>query len=251
MGLTDAQERKWHQPARLVQLLPAIAFLTTFGFFFVDKGREARTVLRSGRGLAVVAAIIGGYVLLAIATRRIARRAWAPPVVLAAAVVGLAAWTVLPYSVDERANRVLIGEPAVDSGAALRTTVPPPTGEGLDAGLTMTTLPSPVRVSAGTLVGIDHDASGVVSVIREPDGTTVVRFEDFRIEGTPDPQVYLVAGDDVRSPAGIHLGAMPGNNGEVLDVAVPDGTDAGVGWTVLVWCGRFSVPIASAAQEPI
>jgi len=77
-----------------------------------------------------------------------------------------------------------------------------------------------------------------------------LRFERFSIEGSPDPRLYLLQGTDERSPGGTSLGRMQGNRGQVLDYAVPKGVDAGPGWTVLVWCGRFSVPIANATQSP-
>ena len=103
-----------------------------------------------------------------------------------------------------------------------------------------------MRLAAGPLRGIDHDASGTASLVETSDGSQVVRFENFDIEGTPDPQLYLVDGEDVRNPGGARLGRLPGNQGQVLDIEVPDETDAGGGWTVLVWCGSFSVPIANA-----
>ncbi len=110
--------------------------------------------------------------------------------------------------------------------------------------------PAPVatRLSAGQMAGIDHRARGRVSLIRAPDSSLVVRFEDFDIEGVPDARVYLVPGRDARRPGGVSLGKLPGNRGTVLDIAVPASVDAGPGWTVLVWCGAFSVPVANATQ---
>ena len=222
-------------------VLPALAFLATFGLFFVDKSREARTVLKSGRGILTVAAIVAGYVLVALITRRLARRAWAAPLVLTIVVLSLAAWIVRPYYVDETAGRTLVAGPvgeapmpaaASDAGSA-------PAGAGA---------PPAQRISTGGLRGIGHDASGSVSVIRNVDGSLVVRFENFDIEGVPDPRVYLVEGADRRSPGGVTLGRLQGNRGEVLDYAVPADVSAGPGWTVLVWCRAFSVPIANATQ---
>jgi hypothetical protein len=181
---------------RIVSLLPALAFLATFGFFFVDKNREARTVFRSGRGLLTIAVIIVGYV-------------------------------------DETANRRLVAGPV----AAQDT--PAPAG---------TSIPGPVRLSTGVFRGIGHDASGSASIIRNADGALVVRFEDFDIEGVPDPRVHLIKGADVRDAGGVSLGRLTGNQGHVLDFAVPAGTDAGPGWTVLVWCRAFAVPVANATQ---
>ncbi|HET9441744.1 MAG TPA: DM13 domain-containing protein, partial [Acidimicrobiales bacterium] len=89
-------------------------------------------------------------------------------------------------------------------------------------------------------------ARGTVSLIRAPDGRLVVRFEDFDIEGVPDPRLHLIRGEDARRAGGTSLGGLPGNRGDVLDVAVPDGVDAGAGWTLLVWCRAFSVPVANA-----
>lgn len=228
---------------RLVGLLPAAAFLATFGLFFVDKNREARTVLDSGRGLLTMAVLVGGYLAVGFTLRRVVRWPWLPPVVLAAVVLGLAAWVVRPYYVDETANRRLLSGPVRDAGAqegADEPAAPPMSGAPVE---------EVVRVSTGSLRGIDHDASGTASVLRAPDGSLVVRFEDFRIEGVPDPQLYLVDGADASEPGGVALGRLPGNQGAVLDIDVPDERGAGGGWTVLVWCGRFAVPVANATQS--
>lgn len=235
----ETPDRHWWD--RLVQVLPALAFLTTFGLFFVDKNREARTVLTSGRGLLTMAAIVGGYLAIAIVLRRFVRWAWMAPLVLTAVVMGLATWIVRPYYVDETADRQLVTGPIQESPSVMAP-------EGTDSQPSSEApAPSPVRISTGAIRGIDHEGSGTVSIIRSPDGSSVVRFENFDIEGTPDPRVYLVQGDDVRAVGGVELGRLRGNRGAVLDYAVPT-TDAGPGWTVLVWCRSFSVPIANATQ---
>jgi hypothetical protein len=234
------------EPTRLgprwLGLLPGLAFLATFGVFFIDKNREARTVFESGRGLLTVAVIVVGYLGIAFGVRRLVRWTWVPPLALSAVVIALAAWIVRPYYVDEIANREVVSGPVRDTAGS-----EPSTGTGE---------PSPderpseeaVRISTGELQGIDHDAGGSVSLLRAEDGALVVRFERFQIEGTPDPQVYLVDASDARDPGGVGLGRLPGNRGDVLDIEVPGEAEAGGGWTVLVWCGSFSVPIANATQ---
>ena len=229
--------RRWKW---LLSALPTIAFLATFGFFFVDKNREARTVFTSAPGLLTIAAIGAGYLLLAFLLRRLVRWAWVAPVVLAAVVLSLAAWIVRPYYVDQSADRMLVQGMVGDAPSAGSPPAAPMAGQEQAAG--------PVRVSSGGLRGIGHDAAGSASIVKSPDGSFVVRFESFDIEGSPDPRVYLVQDSDARRPGGVELGRLRGNQGQVLDYPVPAGTSPGPGWTVLVWCRAFSVPIANATQ---
>lgn len=224
--------------------LPAVTFLSTFGFFFVHKNREARTVFSSGRGLMTMAALFLGYAVLAFVLRRFVKGAWVAPLVLTAVILGLAAWIVRPYYVDETANRRLVAEVVPRAmGPSIAVPVLPPPGSPAPTG--------PVQVSVGSLRGIGHSASGAAAIIRNPDGSLVLRFESFDIEGSPDPRVYVIEGTERRNPGGISLGRLQGNKGQVLDYALPKGANAGPGWTVLVWCGRFSVPIANATQAPV
>lgn len=241
------------QAPRVLQVLPAIAVLATFGVFFVDKNREARTVFTSGRGLLTMAVIVGSYLVVGFLLRRVVRWAWVAPVCLAALTVVLAAWTIRPYYVDETANRRLTAGPVRDASASPElqpgTSTEPQTAPSSAPPSSTTEPPTvAVRVSSGPIQGIDHDASGMASVIRNPDGSLIVRFEQFAIEGTPDPRVLLVRGNDVEDRGGTDLGRLTGNQGEVFDYAVPAGIGGGVGWTVLVWCERFAVPIANATQ---
>ena len=235
-----------HWLEHLLRVLPMLAFLLTFGVFFVHKNRAARSVFTSGRGLLTVAAIVVGYVVIAVLIRRWATWSWVAPVVLTAVVLALAAWIVRPYYVDQTADRRLVAGPVQDqsrpeSGPGQTEPREPPGAAAQQAG--------PARLSTGAIRGIGHEASGTVSLIRNPDGGLVVRFENFDIEGTPDPRVYLAQGSDVRRPAGSELGRLQGNRGKVLDYAVAPGSGGGPGWTVLVWCRSFSVPIANAPQQ--
>jgi hypothetical protein len=235
---SEPSNRRWWQ--WLLRALPAIAFLATFGIFFVDKNEEARSVFRAGRGLLTVAVLVGGYLALAFVLRRFVRWSWVAPAVLTVVILALAAWIVRPYYVDETDNTKLIEGPVADASDQPPATDAAPTESQASA--------QPVRVATGALQGLaGHDASGTVDLIRNSDGTHVVRFTDFDIEGSPDPIVYLIEGNDQRSPGGSNLGGLRGNVGDASDYAAPADVQPGAGWTVLVWCGQFTVEIANAS----
>jgi len=227
---------------RLLRFLPAVVFIAMFGFFFVTKFDQAKTVSKSGRGLLTLAAIVVGYVVISFVLKRFVRWAWVAPVVLTAIVVGLWMWVARPYYVEETVNREIVTGPVADAppdSAAdeAADTEAPPAGE---------TPAQAVRLGSGTIVGIDHDAGGTVSLIENPDGSQVLRFENWEVEGAPDRILYIVEGNDVQDPGGTELGGFDGTNGSVTDYALPEGTQAGPGWTVLVWCRSFAVPIANS-----
>jgi hypothetical protein len=117
---------------------------------------------------------------------------------------------------------------------------------------TTTTVPAaPARISAGTLRGIDHRASGAAALYRLADGTAFVRLEDIDVQNGPDYVLYLVPGADRRTPgAGVELGGLKGNQG-TQNYAVPAGIDIRAPHTVLIWCRAFAVPVASSTQAPV
>ena len=100
------------------------------------------------------------------------------------------------------------------------------------------------RLAAGRFHGIDHSASGGVALY-DVAGSVVLRFEDIAFQGTPAPSVRLVP-HGARSPdGGIRLGALKGEHGS-FSYRTPAGFAVADGWTVLVWCDTFAVPIAAA-----
>ena len=92
---------------------------------------------------------------------------------------------------------------------------------------------------------------GDAGIFRNPDGSQLLRFENFDIENGPDLEVYLVPGaDQVSLPEGsIHLGPLKGNIGDQNYEIAPD-VDLAVYDTVVVWCVRFSTAFTAADLIP-
>lgn len=107
----------------------------------------------------------------------------------------------------------------------------------------------PVLLGAGQFVGLaGHSGTGDAGIFQNPDGSLVLRFENFDIENGPDLEVYLVPGpDQVALPDGsVHLGALKGNIGD-QNYDLPAGTELAPGaYTALVWCEAFSVEFVGA-----
>ncbi|MEQ8719418.1 MAG: DM13 domain-containing protein [Acidimicrobiales bacterium] len=108
--------------------------------------------------------------------------------------------------------------------------------------------PGPVLLGAGSFVGLaGHDGTGDAGIFENPDGSLVLRFENFDIQNGPDLEVYLVPGADQTSlsDGSIHLGALKGNVGDQNYEL--QGTELAPGaYTALVWCEAFSVEFVGA-----
>ena len=86
-------------------------------------------------------------------------------------------------------------------------------------------------IGAGQFVGLaGHSGTGDAGIFQNPDGSLVLRFENFDIQNGPDLEVYLVPGADQTSLAdgSIHLGALKGNIGD-QNYELPAGTDLAPG----------------------
>jgi Electron transfer DM13 len=236
----ERRGRTW--PERIAAALPGAFLAVVFGFFFITKTSEAWTATKSVQALLLIAAMIVGWVVIAWLLRRFVPWIWVRSAVLSVIAVAIAVIVVRPYYVDEVDNTRVVTGPVQDASQATAPPAPegpPPAPVG------------PVRVSAGQLQGIDHSASGEASIIRQPDGSHVLRFSNFDIEGSPDPVVYVIEGENRENPGGIDLGGLRGNVGTTSDYELPSGSEPGPGWTVLVWCRAFAVPIANATQAPV
>jgi hypothetical protein len=174
------------------------------------------------------------------------KNAWVRSGVLTVLAVGAVVVLVVPTLRD---TKVVEAFPMPKSSGPVAAPVGEDTDGQAEPAPTTSAAPQPVRLATGTFRGIDHDASGAASVYRLPDGALVVGLEDIDIEPGPDYQVYVVPGVDRESPdGGTHLDGLRGNQGTQYYDVPADVGDVGPGWTVLVWCRAFGVPVAAATQ---
>jgi hypothetical protein len=246
----------WRRPA---WALPIVLFLATFGVFGVRHPGSVKAMLTNAQGVATtLAAGIAIVIFLFAATKRPAIMRVAP-YVLSLGVIGAAVYAEVPFERTSTQNKTLVAEPVVDAKTTTPTATAPVTVAPLPT--TVASAPSPtttattaaprmaVRHSTGKLEGINHSASGDVSIIESADGRYVIRFQNFTVQSSPEPVLYVQEGDDKENPGGTNLGAFTATNGTTLDVALPPGVEPGPGWTVLIWCAKFTTPIANATQR--
>jgi hypothetical protein len=250
----------WRRPAWLV---PIVVFLATFGVFGVRHPGSVKAMVTNAQGLLTTGAalvVIALFLWAATFRPKIMRVA---PYVIAVGILGGAFYAEVPFERTSTQNRRLVAGDVIDAADTVPTTTsttvlstPPPAEPGQTSSETVkapTTTAAPramaVRHSTGMLRGINHSASGDVSIIESADGQFVVRFENFTVQGSPEPVLYVLQGDDKQSPGGTNLGAFTATSGTLLDVALPAGVEPGPGWTVLIWCEKFDTPIANATQH--
>ena len=210
---------------------------------FFDRIQEV--VPHTGRAWLEAAAIAAGLV---VAVFVVLPRVFKRPLLrwgTAAVLIAVAAWlTVLPVFFDKRVDERLLGTTAdaaptvLVPSAATPTTAAPPAG--------------PVKLTTGALHGLaGHYGRGAAFVYRLPDGSSFVRLEDIDTPRAPAVYVYLVPRPaQTGTDGGVDLGSLKGNQGS-QNYVIPRDVDVSKYQTVLLWCRRFSTPIAAATQAPI
>lgn len=191
-----------------------------------------------------------------------------PPVirvtVLAVPFAAVNWWLISPYFSDDvvaesfstsisQQVATATDDPATTPNGSAVTDEPaqekPPTAEASTDDEPSPSPTGPALLGAGRFVGLaGHSGSGDAGVFQNPDGSLVLRFENFDIENGPDLEVYLVPGPDQTTlPEGsIHLGPLKGNVGD-QNYELPPGTELAPGsYTALVWCEAFSVEFVGA-----
>jgi hypothetical protein len=115
----------------------------------------------------------------------------------------------------------------------------------------------PVLLSRGTFISHEHDTSGTVSVIRQPNGTRVLAIADLNTSDGPVVKVWLT--DRTVTKDGWHiyddgkhvnLGGLKGNLGNQL-YPIPDSADLSLLHSVTIWCDRFDVSFGAAELVPV
>ena len=217
------------KPRRWYEALPEVVLGVGLTWFLVDQTDAATSAFKSGQAVALMAAGVAGWVVARLALARFVRWLPARMLVLGGAALAVLAVVVVPAYDDDTVVETF---PAAVSTA--ETAAAPAASE-------------PVLLGTGPFRGIDHEASGTVTIHRRADGRYVVGLEDFDIHPGPDYDIYLVPGSDRRDRAGgTRLDDLRGNRGTQFydvpeELAVGDGP-----WTVLIWCQTFAVPVAHA-----
>lgn len=241
---TNERARRWAVRAAIVGLPVALFAVLRPGPFLATMKSPAALVR-----IALLTVVVAGVSRL---LRRVVGNGAVAAAVPAVLVLGVLAVVVLPYFRDETVVETLPTS-AAELGVAVSPAPPAPAAASPDTTTTTaSTVPAaPARITAGTLRGIDHRATGAAAVYRLADGTAFVRLEDIDVENGPDYVLYLVPGANRQAPGtGVELGDLKGNQGS-QNYAVPAGVDVAAPHTVLIWCRAFSVPVANATQSPV
>ena len=140
--------------------------------------------------------------------------------------------------------------PAAASPAATSESATPAASEAPTAAATAAGQGS--LISMGELMGADmfHTGSGLVLLVRAPDGSLVLRFQDYEVRNGPDLFIYLTPDPDgdVHVDGAIELSAIRATQGNV-NYEVPDGVDPSTFRAAVIYCRAFSVLFAHAELE--
>lgn len=173
--------------------------------------------------------------------RRLLRPAIVVPVLLAAAILaGVSAYLFQPWKlfVDDVVDDALpvAQAPAGDAGD----------GRGFDV------------LASGRFVSHEHDTTGTVRVLALPDGSRVLRLEDFETSNGPALRVWITDAPVLEGTDGwfvfddgryADLGALRGNIGD-QNYDLPADVDLDELTSVSIWCDRFNVSFGAAELVP-
>jgi hypothetical protein len=115
----------------------------------------------------------------------------------------------------------------------------------------------PVAAARGSFAGADdfHRGSGEATIYELPDGSAVLRFEDFSVTNGPDLHVILSFSSPApkdRATLGedyVDLGPLKGNMGS-QNYEIPAGVDLEQVQSVVIYCMPFHVVFSTAALAP-
>ncbi|HEV3400216.1 MAG TPA: DM13 domain-containing protein [Acidimicrobiales bacterium] len=222
------------------------------GILAALKPEVVRGTFSSAESMLRVGAVIAGWVLFSWLMRRIVPNTVVRTAVIAVPATLLLWMNVAPYFDDDVKVAGRFPESFTTAGGApapgaLPGTTPP--GEEASAPAPVPVPSQPVQLSTGRFRGLDgHRGSGEASLFRQPDGSHVVAFRNLSVSSVPDPVVYLVPGSDQEGIDGaVRLGRFEAGRDAYT---VPAGFDVDRALTVMIWCQRFSVPVAGASQSP-
>lgn len=114
---------------------------------------------------------------------------------------------------------------------------------------------APQQLAAGELISHEHETSGTVRIIENPDGTRVLTLENLATSNGPDVHVWLASAPVVPGFDGwfladdaayVDLGPIKGNLGNQV-YEIPADVDLGQYPSVYLWCVQFAVSFGAAS----
>jgi Electron transfer DM13 len=118
------------------------------------------------------------------------------------------------------------------------------------------TQPAAVALKQGAFQDADnfHQGSGRATLYRAPDGSHLLRLEDFMVTNGPDLHVILTphpnpeSRSEVDTPGYVDLGSLKGNVGN-QNYVIPDHVDVAAMGSVVIYCKPFHVVFSVASLE--
>ena len=116
--------------------------------------------------------------------------------------------------------------------------------------------PEPVALASGSFRDADsfHQGSGSATIYRLPDGSHLLRFEDFEVTNGPDLRVLLaepgdpMSRDELQAGGYTHLAKLKGNIGN-QNYEIPADIDVADVGSVIIYCMPFKVIFSVAPLE--
>lgn len=113
--------------------------------------------------------------------------------------------------------------------------------------------PGVVKLRTGNFRDADrfHKGSGTATIYRGPDGSLLLRLEDFRVTNGPDLHVIITphpnpkGSSEVKTEGYLDLGKLKGNIGG-QNYEIPDGVGAADIGAVVIYCNPFNVVFSVA-----
>ena len=115
-----------------------------------------------------------------------------------------------------------------------------------------------VKLKAGSFRDQDnfHKGSGQAAIYRAPDGSHLLRLDDFNVTNGPDLHVILSphpnpgSQNDLKTPGYVDIAKLKGNIGS-QNYPIPDDVDVGAIGSVVIYCSPFHVIFSVATLEEV
>jgi hypothetical protein len=236
----DPAAPRSHRPPPWARFIGIGVPVAAVGILAALKPEIVRGTFSSAESMLRVGAVVAGWVVFSWLMRRVIPNPLVRTAVIAVPATLLLWVNVAPYFEDDVKVVGRFPAPVATAGGTSVAGSPPATAPSVA---------QPVRVTTGRFRGLDgHRGSGEASLFRQPDGSHVVAFGNLSVSSVPDPVVYLVPGLDQEGIDGaVRLGRFERDRDSYQ---VPPGFAVDGPLTVMIWCQRFSVPVAAASQSP-